>query len=387
MGRIERPWAKRGSGRLTGVMIRRASIAGLRVPGFPSRRGPRLGPGQRRGLLAAGALTTAALVAWWEVQRRRDLRELEADPEHRFLSSPPEGRPVPVHADDGTCLHAEVFGPDDAPTIVFVHGWTCSLRFWAYQLAALSESHRVVAFDLRGHGRSERAPTRDYSTDGFASDLDAVLRELVPPDERVTLVGHSLGAMTILAWAAKHHDVVERRVGAAALLNMGTGDLITEALIVRLPAVLVRARQLIGRLALSLPAPLPPQPTPISNRLVRFIALSPSASPAQVAFSERMVLAARPSVRARTGASLYRLDLVEAIRSLTVPTLVIAGALDRLTPPVHSQRLVEGLPNAKGMIKLPDIGHMAPLEAHDAVTEYVRSLAVAHSRAPMHTSG
>jgi len=313
------------------------------IPGLASRRAPRVGPAQRRVLLAAGALTTAALGVSWEVQRRRDLRQIKADPEHRLLSSPPEGRPVTVRGGAGPSLHAEVFGPDDAPTIVLVHGWTCSLRFWAYQLAQLAESHRVVAFDLRGHGRSDSAPSRDYSPEGFAVDLDAVLRELVPADERVTLVGHSLGAMTILAWAAANADVVERRVAATALINMGTGDLITEALIVRLPAVLVRARQLIGRIALSVPAPLPPQPTPLTNRLVRYVALSPSASPAQVAFSERMVLNARPIIRARTGASLSRMDLAEAIRSLTVPTIVIAGERDRLTPPIHSQLLEEAL--------------------------------------------
>lgn len=383
MGGIRPLGRQRRRDRLLGRVGREALIAGIRVPGL--RRSPRLGPAQRGGLLAAGVLS--ALGVSWEVQRRRDLRAIEADPEHEILSSPPEGRSVAVRTADGTGLHAEVFGPDDAPTIVLVHGWTCSLRFWAYQLAALSESHRVVAFDLRGHGRSELATTRDYSTDGFAEDLDAVLRELVPADERVTLVGHSLGAMTILAWAANNHDEVERRVGAAALLNMGTGELITEALVVRLPAVLVRARQLVGRLALSVPAPLPPQPTPMTNRLVRYIALSPSASPAQVAFSERMVLTARPTVRARTGASLYHLDLVEAIRSLAVPTLVIAGEHDRLTPPIHSQRLFDELPNPKAMIKIPDVGHMAPLEAHDEVTEHLRALAVDHGRAPMHTSG
>ncbi|CAN5535882.1 alpha/beta hydrolase [soil metagenome] len=355
------------------------------IPGLASRRAPRVGPAQRRVLLAAGALTTAALGVSWEVQRRRDLRQIKADPDHRLLSSPPEGRPVTVRAGTGPSLHAEVFGPDDAPTIVLVHGWTCSLRFWAFQLAELSASHRVVAFDLRGHGRSDSAPSRDYSTEAFAVDLDAVLRELVPADERVTLVGHSLGAMTILAWAAANHEAVEGRVAATALINMGTGDLITEALIVRLPAVLVRARQLVGRIALSVPAPLPPQPTPLTNRLVRYVALSPSASPAQVAFSERMVLSARPIIRARTGASLSRMDLAEAIRSLTVPTIVIAGEHDRLTPPIHSQRLFEELPNAKAMIKIPDVGHMSPLEAHDEVTAHLRALAVDYGRAPMHT--
>ncbi len=363
--------------RLLGRSSRGAVIAGVRVPG---RYSPRLGPVQRGGLLTAGVLT--AMGASWEVQRRRDLRAIEADPEHQVLESPPEGRAVHVSSDDGTDLHAEVFGPDDAPTIVFVHGWTCSLRFWVYQLAALSESHRLVAFDLRGHGRSGKAPTRDYSTGAIAGDLDAVLHELVPADERVTLVGHSLGAMAILAWAGAHPEAVEGRLCCAALVNTGTGGLITEALIVPLPDWLGRARELVGRIALSLPAPLPPKPMPISNRLIKYVALSPSASPAQVAFSEKMVLEARPSVRGRTGASLSRLNLAEAIESLTVPTLVIAGEHDRLTPPVHAEGLFEALPNARAMIKLPGVGHMAPLEAHDGVTEHIRTLVADHHVRP-----
>ncbi|MGI8593461.1 MAG: alpha/beta fold hydrolase [Solirubrobacteraceae bacterium] len=363
----------------------RAALLAGRVPGLPSPRTPRLGPAQRGGLVAVGFLT--ALGASWEVQRRRDLRAIEADPEQQVLGSPPEGRSVRVRADDGTGLHAEVFGPDDAPTIVFVHGWTCSLRFWAYQLAALSESHRLVAYDLRGHGRSERAGSRDYSTDAYAGDLDAVLRELVPADERATLVGHSLGAMTILAWAARNPDAVEQRCGSAALVNTGTGDLISESLIVSLPRGLDLARKLVGRIALGLPAPLPSQSTPLASRLVRHVALSPSASPAQVAFTESMVLEARPTVRARTGASLSRLDLAEAIESLTVPTLVIAGACDRLTPPIHAKGLFEALPRPTDLIEIPDVGHMAPLEGHDDVTEHIRTLVAHHARATGQASG
>src|SRR5262249_19648972 len=77
----------------------------------------------------------------------------------------PTGRPITVRSGDGTRLHAEVFGPYDGYPIVLSHGITCALRVWFHQIADLSVDHRVIAFDHRGHGRSE-VPRRDgYSLD------------------------------------------------------------------------------------------------------------------------------------------------------------------------------------------------------------------------------
>lgn len=331
----------------------------------------------RRAGAATGAAAVALAGAAWEGQRRRDLRRIEEDPENALLRDPPRGRPTEVRSRDGTRLHVEVFGRDDAPTIVLVHGWTCALRFWAYQLRALAGEARLVAFDLRGHGASGRPPGKDYSTDAFADDLEAVLEACVPAGERAVVVGHSLGAMTIVAWAGRHPHAVRRRAGAAALLNTGVGDLISDALVVRLPSGINRGKRVLGRAFLAAPAPLPAQPTPISHRLVRYVALSPSASPAQVAFSESMILQTRAQARARAGASMSRLDLKHAVERLTVPTLVLAGERDRLTPPVHAKRLAESLPELAELVEVPAVGHMAPLEDHEAVDAALRRLIAA----------
>ena len=328
----------------------------------------------RRGGAAAGVAAVALAGTAWEVQRRRDLRRIEDDPENALLSDPPRGRPTTVRSRDGTELHVEVFGRDDAPTVVLVHGWTCSIRFWAYQLRALAGEARVVAFDLRGHGASGRPASKDYSTDAFADDLDAVLEACLPKGERAVVVGHSLGAMTIVAWAGRHPEAVRRRAAAAALLNTGVGDLISDALVVRLPPAMDRGKSLFGRVLLAAPAPLPPQPTPISHRLVRYVALSPSASPAQVAFTESMVLQTRAQARARAGASMSRLDLKHAVEHLTVPTLVLGGERDRLTPPVHAHRLADSLPDVAELVEVASVGHMAPLEDHEAVDAALRRL-------------
>src|SRR5258708_16805987 len=111
-----------------------------------------------RAALAAGLGVTAL-----ELQHRADLRAIAADPENAELTRELHGRALEVMSTDGIRLHAEVFGPDGAPTIVLAHGWLCALDFWHYQLRDLAGEFRVVAYDQRGHGRSE-APRDGHFT-------------------------------------------------------------------------------------------------------------------------------------------------------------------------------------------------------------------------------
>ena len=75
----------------------------------------------------------------------------------------PRGRTVKVRSADGTRLHTEVFGPRDGYPIVLAHGITCAIRAWTYQIAELARDYRVIAFDHRGHGRSDIPPRGNYS--------------------------------------------------------------------------------------------------------------------------------------------------------------------------------------------------------------------------------
>lgn len=327
----------------------------------------------RRRLIATAGLAGTSLgsLAMADVL---DRRRVKADPEWERLQAPPEGRQLTIAGAGGTQLNAEVYGAEDAPTIVLVHGWICALRFWRLQVQDLMQDHRVVTFDLRGHGDSEDPPDGDWSLDTLADDLEAVFDACVTDGKPVVLAGHSLGAMTIAAWGGRHPDAVKRRAHAVALINTGLGDLITESLLVRMPDALGRARQLIGTTILGAAAPLPKRPSPISHRLVRAIALSPSASPAAVRFSEGMVLSAQPGVRAALGREMSGMNLLDRIEHLTVPALVIAGECDKLTPPAHSHRLAEALPESKGVIELAGSGHMSPLERADEVSAALRDL-------------
>ncbi len=77
----------------------------------------------------------------------------------------------------------------------------CSIELWHRQIEALGSEARIIAFDMRGHGGSGFAPTLDYSIEAFADDLDAVLEAHLADGERAVIAGHSMGAMTVAAWA------------------------------------------------------------------------------------------------------------------------------------------------------------------------------------------
>jgi pimeloyl-ACP methyl ester carboxylesterase len=322
----------------------------------------------------AGAAALAAVGVGGAALERRHMQRIESDPENEVLRDPPAGRPLEVRSADGTTLHAELFGPDDGPTLVLAHGWTETLDFWTYVISDLTrEGKRIVAYDLRGHGDSEPAVDGDYALDRFGEDLEAVLRAALPDGRRAVVVGHSLGAMSIAAWA-EHHDVAER-ASAAALINTGVGDLVAQSLLFPVPAFAqVINRTIAVRGFLGARTPLPRVSTPASHAAIRYIAFGPDATPAQVAFYERMLVATPPDARAKIGIAMSELELHQALERLTIPTVVIAGEDDRLTPPSHANKIADMLPDLDRLIVLPDTGHMGPLERPAAISRALSKL-------------
>jgi pimeloyl-ACP methyl ester carboxylesterase len=341
---------------------------------------------RRRSTLAAlagGAALAAAGVALaqWRLQRA-----IAADPDCELIFRPLGGERIPVDSAEGTELNVKAFGPPEAPKLLLVHGWMCTLEFWRLQIHGLAEEFRVIAYDQRGHGESAEAD--DYSLESFADDLGCVLDACVPEGERTLVAAHSMGAMTTVAWAGRNPELVARRISGAVLLNTGLGDLISEAVLFRAPKQLHGLRDPLGRLLMTADAPIPPGPSPITDAFVRYVAMSPGASPAKVAFCRRMLLSSNPDVRGAAGKAMERMDLWHAIEEITVPTTVIAGEMDKLTPPPQARRLAEALPDLASYEELPGVGHMGAIEAPDAVDDAIRALAsgvAGPSRAPART--
>ena len=333
----------------------------------------------RRALVAAAAAGGAAGVARGVVAQRRHLRAIATDPEYRELTATLGGRPLaPVRSADGTELYAEEFVGDrpGGATFVLAHGWTEELRFWNPVIRRLlGDGLRVVAYDLRGHGRSAPAAAGDYALERFGEDLQAVLAAAGAEPHRTAVAGHSLGAMSIAAWAQRFDAA--QRVAAAALVNTGLDDLLGGALLFGEVGSWL-SRPWIGRRVLGSGGPLLPVSTPLSQAAVRYIAFGPDASAGAVAFYERMLMTTQPAARAAVGIALSTLDLSAAVARITVPTLVVCGDRDRLTPPAHARRIAAALPDLTGLLELERTGHMSPLERPNEVASALRGL-LAHA--------
>lgn len=135
--------------------------------------------------LITGAAPVNSVVA------RKTRKRVVADPDHATFTRPLHGRPLEVEAVDGTRIHAEEFGPGGAPTIVLAHGWIEAMHIWARVIDDLAADLRVIAWDLRGHGRSVEPESGDHSIEAHAADLDAVLEAALGTDERAVPAGHS----------------------------------------------------------------------------------------------------------------------------------------------------------------------------------------------------
>jgi pimeloyl-ACP methyl ester carboxylesterase len=91
------------------------------------------------------------------------------------------------------------------PVMLFVHGYSCDSHDWSWQLPHFTKKHRVLAVDLRGHGRSS-VPDHGYQATDFAGDLAELLDHL--GIDRVVAVGHSLGGVIVSTLAVEYPDRV-----------------------------------------------------------------------------------------------------------------------------------------------------------------------------------
>ncbi|MFD7440982.1 alpha/beta fold hydrolase [Streptomyces sp. NPDC059909] len=276
---------------------------------------------------------------------------------------------------DGSRIHVELHGPEDAPAVVLSHGWTCSTHFWSAQIRDLAADHRVIAYDQRGHGRTPAVAKGAHSTRALADDLEAVLATALEPGRKAVLAGHSMGGMTLMAAAGR--PKFAEHAAAVLLCSTGSSQLVAESLV--LPMRQGRARTRMTRAILGSRAPLGPV-TPLSKRILRYGTMGPGAAPEKVAECARIVHACPRSTRVAWAHVLAELDLDAGVRELSVPTAVVAGSADRLTPIVHARALVATLPECVGLVELAGMGHMTPVEAPEAVTAQIRTLVDAYVR-------
>lgn len=294
---------------------------------------------------------------------------------------------VSVTTADGARLRVHSYGPADGEPIVLIHGWSCCIEYWHPQINAFADRYRVISYDQRGHGESTlgRAPLGDRT---LADDLAAVLEATLPPGQKALLVGHSMGGITLQAWAARHAGQVARRARGVVLANTTSGNIRYDTDLLPLlnkpltlanqPLTLrgapIRLPMIVAESLLTTPLPLP------GGWAVREILkeriMARGATNEAADFALNIVRSCRPLARGRHAAILADLQLGAAAAHLTVPTTIIAGRYDKLLPERMSRIIADTMREAGHQFdyQVWPTGHLSNIEDMDRFNAELTSL-------------
>jgi len=344
-------------------------------PVMSRRRAKQVGiVGAAIGVAAAGLATAFA------VERALVRREVKA-PGDPYVDEPfgdqPYDEELTVTAADGTDLHVEVVEPDeptDQPTIVFVHGFALDMGTFYFQRKALADlgQHRLVFYDQPGHGRSSRLKSGNYDITALGRSLAAVLDATVP-DGRIILVGHSMGGMTIMAFAEQYPEWFGKRVTGVVLMSTSAG--LVDKTKLGVPSLVARASApffplwsgaaRLGGGAIDRARVASSDLAWLLTRRYGFGEAKPS--PSLVTFVESMNSKTSAETLTKYLSTLYAHNRFPALSALRgVPVLVLVGTKDYLTPVAHSEEILKHLPEAE-LVKIDNSGHVVMLEKADEV--------------------
>ncbi len=241
-----------------------------------------------------------------------------------------------------TVFHQELYyaqAGQGQPALLFVHGAGGDHTIWGEQLRELAQDFSVAAVDLNGHGRSPARQGDGLHT--YVEDVLAVLKALALP---TVVVGHSMGGAIALTVG------LERPQNLAGLGLVGTGAKLTvhPQILELCQTDFEHAIELVIRWAFA-----EQSPTELHER-------------------------ARHQMHRNGAATLFRdfsscnaFDVMARLSEIAVPTLILCGREDKLTPVKYSEYLQHHIPNAHLEI-IERAGHMVMVEQPQAVTEALR---------------
>ena len=244
-------------------------------------------------------------------------------------------------------IEYEFDGPDDAPVIILHHSLATSHQMWEDLAIALTQVHRVLRFDARGHGLSE-------GSDG--------------PYDFELLAGDVTGLMDALGIDKAHH------------VGISMGGMVSQYLGIHAP----------GRVAsltlVSTTSNMPSQAGPIWDQRIKDVKENGMAPQVEATIKRwftkefrdadddvigdiRKLIANTPvNGYCGWGAAIRDLALTDQLGNITAPTQVIGGANDPGTPPANSQVIADGIHGAALHI-FEDASHMLPLQQPDRFIE------------------
>ncbi|MYG40945.1 MAG: alpha/beta fold hydrolase [Nitrospira sp. SB0677_bin_15] len=237
--------------------------------------------------------------------------------------------------------------------VVFLHAFPLNRTMWASQVAALSDRYRVVTIDLRGHGESD-APMWRYTLDQFAEDVSGLLENL--GITRATFVGLSMGGYILFALYRTHPELFHALVLADTRATADTPDART-------------ARFSMAQIAYRRGASV------IADLMLPKL-LSPAACEHRADLQDQLrTIIAGNQVSGIVGdlmAMEERPDSTPLLRTISVPTLVIAGEEDLASPPEEVESMAARIPGAT-FVRIPQAGHLSNMENSSAFNKAILS--------------
>lgn len=323
------------------------------------------------GLLAGlAALTAGGLALGLQLERRIVAKRLDRDTridDEPFFSLRSFGPTVTTP--DGVELHTEIDEPDgptrDDLMLVFVHGYALNLDNWHFQRKHYRGVIRQIFYDQRSHGRSSRSAPELCRIPQLADDLAQVVEELTD-GAPVVLIGHSMGAMTIMHLAQTRSDLFGTSVLGVGLFSTAAGEMADYSPISGIPG------RAFSRLAPPLMAALNRIPTLVDRGLrsgsdigyavTKRWAFGSNVPADYVEYVSEMLAATPLEVIADFYPAFAELDEYVAFETIgRVETLVVGGVDDLITPISHTERMGELLPHTD-TISLPECGHLGMIE-------------------------
>ncbi len=256
-------------------------------------------------------------------------------------------------ASNGIRIHVEEQGGGDL-SLVFLHYWGGSSRTWGRVISALPKAYHIIATDHRGWGQSD-APASGYGLADLADDAQGVIEAL--DLKRYILIGHSMGGKVAQLMASRHPG------GLAGLVLVAPSPPQPMALPPEAREAMAGAYATRESVGMTI------------DQMLTAKALSPSDRDQVIEDSLR----GAPQAKAAWPRSTSLEDITRDVAAIYVPTIVIAGELDRVdSVGLLEAELLSRLPHAVLRI-LPGTGHLSPLESPQEIARLIADFADARA--------
>ena len=238
-------------------------------------------------------------------------------------------------------------------TLVFLHGSPGQISNWKYQVKYFERKYRTIVFDQRGYGESGKPKT--VCLEDYINDLDTILEKLNIDLKHVVLIGHSFGGMVAQTYAAKRNILKLVLIGSLVRFKPDIFDKI----IWYMPSILWK-KILFTKNFLTI-------------RLYRDIYFSKSC-PDNI-FNEFMAdnekyIESLPAYVYRYLKYFADYDATDFLKRIKVPTLIVVGEEDKVTPPEYSREIAKLIPNSK-LVIVKNAGHLILYEKHEELNKII----------------